>query len=465
MSGLSRRSFLAGSTALLAAPALRTSKAASDVDVAIVGAGAAGIAAARRLIAGKASVALFEAGKRIGGRCVTDSALFGIPFDLGAHWLFDPNSNPLVSLAPATGLDIYPAPRGLGMRVGPREARAGELETFLSQLVRTRRALGEAARAKTDVPAARALPPDLGSWRSTVAFAVGPYVCGKPLDKVSVRDLARGGGRDIAAFCRQGYGALLARLAAGLPIRLSDPVTLLNWDRYGADVYTAKGRLRANAAIVTVSTNALADGKLEFKPGLSRRYLQAAKDLSLGSYDHIALMMPDNPLGLRQDDLVFEQASGPRTAALLANISGTALHTVTVAGEFGRDLAQQGEAAMVEFAREWLGMQFGAGVKDRIAGSHATRWNMEPYILGAMSAAAPGNADARRALRARLGRRVWFAGEATHETKWGTVAGAWEEGERVALAALDQLGLLEKPKPERPVRRKRPSRRRRRRRR
>jgi monoamine oxidase len=463
MSGLNRRSFLAGSTALLAAPALRFGHAASDVDVAIVGAGAAGIAAARRLIAGKASVALFEAGKRIGGRCVTESALFGVPFDMGAHWLFEPSSNPLVSLAPATGLKIYPAPRGLGMRVGPREARAGELETFLSQLVHAGRALAEAARSKTDVPAARALPPDLGSWRSTVAFALGPYVCGKPLDKVSARDLARGGGRDIAAFCREGYGALLARLAAGLPVRLSDPVTLVNWHRYGADVYTAIGRLRARAVIVTVSTNALADGKLEFKPALSRRYLQAANDLSLGSYDHIGLMMPDNPLGLRQDDLVFEQVSGPRTAALLANISGTALHTVTVAGGFGRELAQQGEAAMVEFAREWLGMQFGANVKDKIAGSYATRWNMEPYVLGAMSAATPGNADARRALRARLGGRVWFAGEATHETKWGTVAGAWEEGERAALAALDQLDLLEKPKPERPARRKRPSQRRRRR--
>ncbi len=463
MPGLNRRSFLAGSTALLAAPALRTSEAASDVDVAIVGAGAAGIAAARRLIAGKASVVLFEAGRRIGGRCVTDSARFGVPFDMGAHWLFEPRNNPLVGLAPANGLETYPAPRGFGMRVGPRSARPGELETFLSQLVQTRRAMGEAARAKTDVPAARALPADLGSWQSTVAFALGPYVCGKPLDKISVMDLARAGGRDIAAFCRQGCGTLLASLAAGLPVRLSDPVTLISWDRYGADVFTAKGRLRARAVIVTASTNVLADGKLEFKPSLSRRYLQAATDLSLGSYDHIALMMPDNPLGLRQDDLVFEQASGPRTAALLANISGTPLHTVTVAGEFGRDLAAQGEAAMVEFAREWLGTLFGAGIKDGIAGSHATRWNTEPYVLGAMSAATPGNSAARRALQEPVGRRVWFAGEATHQTKWGTVAGAWQEGERVALAALGQLGLLEKPKPERPARRSRPSRRRRRR--
>lgn len=462
MSRLSRRSFLIGSTALLAAPALRSGEAASDVDVAIIGAGAAGIAAARRMIAGKARVALFEAGDRIGGRCFTDSALFGVPFDLGAHWLHDPDSNPLGSLAPATGLDIYPAPRGLAMRVGPREARAGELETFLSLLVRSRRDIGEVARGKTDIAAARALPSDLGSWQHTVAFALGPYVCGKPLDKVSATDLARAGARDIAAFCRQGYGTLLARLGAGLPVHLSDPVTKLDRDRSGVDVFTAKGRLRARTAIVTMSTNALAAGNLELKPA-SQRHLQAATDLSLGSYDHVGLMMPGNPLGLQRDDLVFEQASDTRTAALLANISGTPLHSITVAGEFGRDLAAQGEAAMIEFAREWLGKLFGAGVKDRIAKSHATRWNAEPFVLGGMSAATPGHADARRILRGSIGGRIWFAGEATHDTRWGTVAGAWEEGERAALAALGQLGLLEKPKPERPARRSRPSRRRRRR--
>jgi monoamine oxidase len=461
MSVLTRRTFLAGTTALLAAPTVHSSKAAADVDVAIVGAGAAGIAAARRLVAEKASVAVFEAGDRIGGRCVTDNELFGVPFDLGAHWLYEPDSNPLAVLAPATGLDVYPAPRGLSMRVGPRAARAGELETFLSLLVRTRRAINEAGRGRNDLAAARALPPDLGQWRSTIAFALGPYLCGKPLDKVSAEDLGRASGRDIAAFCRQGYGTLLAELASGLPVRLSDPVNLLNWDRYGVDMHTAKGRLRSRTAIVTVSTNVLTDGKLAFKPALPRRHLQAAADLSLGSYDHVGLMMPGNPLGLQRDDLVFEQASGPRTAALLANVSGTALHTVALAGEVGRALATRGEATMIEFAGDWLASLFGSAVRNRIVKSHATRWNAQPFVLGAMSAATPGNAGARRILQAPVGGRIWFAGEATHETRWGTVAGAWETGERAALAALGQMGLGDKPKAEPAPRR--PSRRRRRR--
>jgi monoamine oxidase len=464
MPRLSRRLFLTGSSALLAAPALRARAEDFDVEVVVVGAGAAGIAAARRFRAAKARVVLFEASGQIGGRCISDTALFGVPFDLGAHWMHGSASNPLAALAPGTGLEVYPAPRGQTVRVGPRNARDAELENFLSNLVRARRAIDNAGR-KVDAAAARALPADLGSWQQTIEFALGPYLYGKPLTRISAVDFANAGARDVAAFCRQGYGALLGKLAASLSVRLSTPVTKLDWDRSGVDVYTSKGRLRARTAIVTASTNVLAANKLEFKPELAKSVVDAAADLSLGSYDHVGLMMPGNPLGLQRDDLVFEQASGPRTAALLARVSGTDLHMVEIAGDFGRELSAQGEAAMLDFARDWLASLFGSGVKGAIAGGHATRWNEEPWVLGAMSAAAPGHADARRALREPVGGRVWFAGEAVHESRWGTVAGAWESGERAATAALGQMGFLEKPKPARREREPKREQRRRKRRR
>ena len=444
----SRRSFLAGSAALIAAPALRARAEEPDVDVVVVGAGAAGVAAAKRARAAKARVAIFEASARIGGRCITDTRLFGVPFDLGAHWLRFPSSNPLVAQAHPTGLDVYPAPRGQDMRVGPRSARAAELENFLAALVRAQRAIDQAGR-KTDVSAAHAMPGDLGDWQSTIEFVLGPFACGKDLAAVSAADLAHGGSRELADFCRQGYGALLAKLAAGTEPHLSTPVTLVDWDRHGVDIHTRKGRLRTRTVIVTVSTNVLASGKLAFKPELSRRALEAAHNLALGSYDHIALMMPGNPLGLQPDDLVFERSSGPRTAALLGRVSGTDLHLVEVAGAFGRELTAQGKDAMLDFARTWLASLFGSVAASKVARSHVTRWNDEPWVLGAMSAATPGNAAARRALMEPIGSRVWFAGEAVHPTKWGTVDGAWESGERAALAALDQMGMLKKPKAER----------------
>jgi monoamine oxidase len=110
---------------------------------------------------------------------------------------------------------------------------------------------------------------------------------------------------------------------------------------------------------------------------------------------------------------------------------------------------------MVEFARTWLTSLFGSGIKGAITRSHVTRWNEEPWVLGAFSAATPGNADARQVFTEPLGGRVWFAGEAVHATKWGTVDGAWESGERAAVAALDQMGMLKKAQPERPARRER----------
>jgi monoamine oxidase len=124
---------------------------------------------------------------------------------------------------------------------------------------------------------------------------------------------------------------------------------------------------------------------------------------------------------------------------------------------------------MRDFATQWVGSIFGTSIKGRITRSHATRWNAQPYALGAMSVAGPGNAEARNALVEPVGGRLFFAGEALHATKWGTVTGAWESGERTADAVLRRLGLLKEPGADKSSRRSRrddedrPSRKRRRR--
>jgi phytoene dehydrogenase-like protein len=191
MSRLSRRSFLAASAALVAAPALAAKSSGAEVDVVIVGAGAAGIAAARRVAAANRSFRLFEAGDRIGGRCVTDTKIFGAPYDLGAHWIHNPDSNPLAAAAAKSGLDVYPAPRAQTLRVGARSARDSELEIFLATQLRSHRAMADASKAKADMPAVRALPKDLFDWQATVEFILGPFAVGKDLKDVSALDLAR----------------------------------------------------------------------------------------------------------------------------------------------------------------------------------------------------------------------------------------------------------------------------------
>jgi monoamine oxidase len=438
MPSLSRRSFLAASAAAAARPTLAAPAPQSDFDVIIVGAGAAGIAAARRIASNGRSFALLEASERVGGRCFTDMRSFGVPFDRGAHWLHMPDLNPVARLSVRTGLDLYPAPPGQRLRIGLRNARESEMEDFLANLVRCNRAINDAAR-RADVSCEQALPKDLGDWRSTLEFLLGPYGCGKPLSEVSAVDFAKSAERDVDAFCRQGLGTLLAKLAAGLPVQLSSPVTRILWDAKLVEVETPARVLHARTAIVTPSTGVLASGAIKFQPGLPRRAAEAIGRLSLGSYDHVAIEFSGNPLGLQTDDLVFEKAAGARTAALLANVSGSRLCLVELAGQLGASLAEAGEAAMTEFAIEWLAGLFGPDVKRAVERTHATRWSKERWALGAFSAAAPGGQWARRTLSEPLEDHLWFAGEAVHETLWGTLGGAWEAGERAADAALKRL--------------------------
>jgi monoamine oxidase len=460
---LSRRTFLGGAAAFAATPTGAAIPKSGSVDVVVVGAGAAGIAATRRLVAAGRKVALIEASDQVGGRCITDNKSLGVPFDRGAHWINVPDSNPIVKLA-GDRFKIDQMPRGQRLRIGRRPSREGEREDFLVTQVRSQRAIVEAARGKSDLSCAQALPHDLGEWRATIDFTLGPYSCGKDLADVSAVDVAHAdehGGVD--AVCRQGYGALLAHCAADLPVALATQVRRIDWAR-GVDVETSRGQFSARAAIVTVSTNVLASDAIKFHPDLPKPQLDAAAKLSLGSYDHVALELAGNPLELLSDDLVFEKAKGRETAALLGNVSGTNVCVVTVGGRFGRDLAAQGEAAMTAFAIDWLAGLYGADVKKAVKRRVATNWNRMPFVRGAFSAAAPGGQPGRRLLMQPLHDRIWFAGEAVHETLWGTVGGAWESGERAAAAVLARLAEpAARPSREKPAPRAEPAERRERR--
>src|SRR5580700_7473685 len=248
---LTRRSFLAGSAALAARPSLAAAPASGEVDIVVVGAGAAGIAAARRIGAAGRRCVVIEATERVGGRCFTDTRTFGVPYDRGAHWIHVPDINPVAKLAPEPGFDIYPAAPGHRLRVGRRNGREGETEEYLAALARANRAIDDAAHGKTDTACAQVLPKDLGTFRATIEFVLGPFGCGKDLGEVSAMDFAKSAERDVDSFCRQGYGALLAKLAEGLPIQLGTPVTQIEGAR-GLSVQTAKGHFSARAAIVTV---------------------------------------------------------------------------------------------------------------------------------------------------------------------------------------------------------------------
>jgi monoamine oxidase len=452
---ITRREFLAASAASAIMPLFGAKAWAAplprEADIVVIGAGAAGIAAARRVIAANRKVIVLEAAGQIGGRCLTDTTSFDVAFDRGARWIHNPDTNPMIKLARGAGLEVGPAPLGQKIRIGRRNARAGEVEGLLATLVRANRAIDDASRGRADLSCASILPKDLGDWAATVEFLLGANATGKDLKELSAIDKIRAQDRSAALSCRQGLGTLIAKLGEGLPVSLATPATRVSWSGRDVSVETPAGKIAARAAILTASSNVLTAGSIKFAPELPRRTLDAASKLSLGSYDHVVLQLPGNPLGLSRDDVVIEQARDARTAFMIANMGGSSLCSIDVGGSFGRDLSSQGETAMVAFAVEWLTKLFGSDVAKAVRKSAATRWNAAPFALGAMSAAVPGGQPSRKILMEPVG-SLFLAGEAAHETLWGTVDGAWESGERAAEAALRKIGALKDPEPDQPVR-------------
>jgi monoamine oxidase len=437
---ISRRLFLAGS-ASVAASRLGAAPTSGEVDIAIIGAGAAGIAAARRITAFNRSFALIEANAVAGGRCLTDTTIFGVPFDVGGRWIYLPDSNPVAKLATQNGIATYPAPRGQRIRIGRRYASDSELEEFQSKSIACKRAIQDWRKA--DQSCAQALPTRLGDWHPLIDFLLGPFSCGKNIDEVSAIDLSKSADRDVSAFCTIGFGALLAKFAAGIPVQLATPARRISWaGQPGVQIETPRGVIQARTAIVTVSTGVLSAGKVKFSPDLPKRQQDAIGKLTLGNYEHIALELPGNPLRLASDDLIYEKCNSTRTAAILGNVSGTPLCVVEVGGTFARELALHGAETMADFAIDWLTDLYGGDLRKRVRRVSVTGWYDDPSALGSFSAAAVGGQPSRRILMEPLNNRLWFAGEAAHETLWGTVGGAWESGERAATEALRRLGVM-----------------------
>jgi monoamine oxidase len=280
--------------------------------------------------------------------------------------------------------------------------------------------------------------PELADWQQSISFVLGPLTCAKDLEDVSTLDFARAEERIEGVGCRDGLGAVLAAAAKPLAVELNTPVSNIDTGGRAIVLETARGRLRARAVIVTASTNVLAARRIEFRPGLPKRVSDAIEHLSLGTYDRIVFELPGNPFGFRAEERIVFRSTNERTAALVGRVGGSDLAYADIAGRFGRQLAAAGEPAMLAFLSELIAAQFGSEASGKIGRTEVVRWGAEPFVMGGFSAAAPGAASSRRVLLEPVD-RLFFAGEAVHETLWGTVGGAWASGERAADAALQAV--------------------------
>ena len=165
----------------------------------------------------------------------------------------------------------------------------------------------------------------------------------------------------------------------------------------------------------------LAAGNIKFAPDIPKRALDAAAKLGLGSYEHIALLMPGNPLGLARDDILLEQSNSTRTALLYANMGSSSLCSIDVGGSFGRDLSAQGEPAMIAFAIDWLDENVGSELAK--AGT-IQRHPLERIAYGRRDVGGASSAQPFRKILSEPVGSIYFAGEATRNA-CGAVDGAW----------------------------------------
>jgi len=416
-----------------------------DVDVLVVGAGAAGIAAARALRQANLTCRVLEARARPGGRAWTDSATLAAPFDLGATWLHAANRNPLRPLAEAMGM--VPFDHGAhrisacfdaGQKVGAAEMAAYDAvwEGFHARLAATPVQVGDSAAAL----AARA-GFGTGYWDATVAHWEGPVICAAPLASMDARDYLDTQLEPPDLLLPEGAGTLLARLAEGLNITYGAVVTRVEWGGAAVVAEGDFGRIRARAIIVTVPTAVLAAGAIRFDPPLPVATEQALHDLPLGLLTKIGLRAAgDDRLDLPPFAALERRVEREEEAAMTA-----------IAWPFGHDhlmgfvggsaawaLSAEGPDATVAFAMEELARNFGsrAAAAIRRRGALVSDWGRDPFSLGAYSHALPGRAAARGVLAAPLAEgRLCFAGEACHPSLAATLGGAWESGAAAAWHA------------------------------
>ncbi|MDZ7829746.1 MAG: NAD(P)/FAD-dependent oxidoreductase [Halofilum sp. (in: g-proteobacteria)] len=433
--GWSRRDFLrtlgVGGAALMVPARLRAS---GNPDVVVIGAGAAGIAAARALAERGLAVRVLEAASRPGGRAFTESQTFGVPFDHGASWITSATENPHTALARQHGFELidYSEARE-SLFVGDREAGDEEYEQYYDAFDAINGNIKAAVWSGQD-RAASTVVPDVPFARTAQTW-IGPLDLGVDFEDLSTVDYWNGASVTPTYLVGRGYGALVGRLANRVPVDLDSPVSRIEWGGKGVRVHSSRGVMKARACIVTVSTGVLNAGHIVFDPVLPDWKQQAINDLPMGLLAKIALQFDGTRFDLPENSWLTRKVTEPlpaEAAFFTCWPSGFDLMVGFVGGQFGFELSRAGADAAIDFARGELRKLFGSEVDRHFVKGTLTDWADNPLTLGAYAAARPSRANARDDIVEPLGGRVFFAGEACAGAYLATCGGAHKSGAGVA---------------------------------
>ena len=430
--------------------------------VLVVGAGLAGLTAARVLHDTGFDVVVVEARHRIGGRVWTDRDLFGVPCERGATWIHRAEFNPMTTFAHNLGLSValpseprscawvdnraWPIPT-LVRRSWRGVLRAGT--TFAARYARVwlARRLGREA----DLSVEAAVDP----WhrtdrlprrdRSLVIWGVGMVeaIFGAPADVLTVRSLDPRELRGSNATVVGGYDQLVHALAQGLDIRLGDPVRTVAYDERGVFLHTDHGALRGDLAVITVPLGVLKAGLIRFDPPLDSARRTALQRIGFGDegvLNKICLKFPRRFWPTTCDRFMLLPEDNACRGCFgvwidKEHLWGQPILETFLAGHLATRWDREGmDEAVVAAALRVLRKAFPGRVPEPEA-YMVTRWLSDPWARGSFAYEKVGTrGEDWDALTRPLGDRVYFAGEGVERMDYGTVEGALLSGERVARA-------------------------------
>ena len=402
-----------------------------DIEMLIVGAGAAGIAAARRLHDAGVDCLLIEARDRLGGRAYTAQA-GGFALDLGCGWLHSADRNPWIAIAQAQGrtIDRTPPPWsrpgiGLGFPLDEQHAYRDAMNAFFERVA-------VLAQRQPDVAASEAL--ERGNRWNGLITAVCTYISGAEPNRLSALDFHNYDDTEINWRVADGYGAVIAAHAAGVPHRLGCALTRIDRSGKRLRAETAQGAVTADRVIVTLPTSIFAAAENLFAPALPEK-VEAARGLPLGLADKLFLSL-DGHEEFEPGGRLFGAIDRVATATYHFRPFGRPVIEVYFGGSNAAELERGGVAAFADFAVRELVSHLGSGMAKRVKALAMHPWASDPLARGSYSYATPGHAGCRSVLAATVEGRIYFAGEACSVHDFSTAHGAYRTGIAAAEAVI-----------------------------
>jgi monoamine oxidase len=424
----------------------------ADAEVLVIGAGAAGIAAARTLHDAGVSVTVLEARPRIGGRVLTNSTLAPHPIELGAEFIHGKGALTWTHMSRFGFTALPDANHGFchvhGQLFRDQQAPVPGCEEMLAHLKARAREHLAAGGADTSVAAFLArqkgypLNPSFAATArlisNLIASEKGADARTMSLSGLLEHDFSGYGDNNFRLV--EGYTRLLHRLAHGLDIRLHQPVRRVKWGPDGARVRCSGTSFRPRHVVVTLPLGVLQAQDVEFAPSLPRAKTQAIAGVGAAAVcklilqfrrrfwsEHLAVLTTTG------DTQVWWPSGWGRPDA-------APVLTALVGGEAARRFADLGDKALPEALRQ-LQCMFGRDLSDLYVGGKVVRWHEKRYSRMGYSYLPVGCPSSfRDRLADPLAPTLFFAGEATNREQPSTVHGALQSGVRAAHQVLEVRG-------------------------